>query len=336
VSPSVNRLVAADALSASDVWAVGCSFDSSANCHTLAEHWNGSSWSVVPSPDHPGAAATELDAVSGTSSSDVWAVGEFVNGGGTTQPFTMHWNGSAWVEVQTPTVFAGFLAAVAISPTDVWAVGASIAEHWDGSQWTIVPLPTIGRGTVLQGITAISSNNVWAVGDFDDDTFSAHSLIMRWDGTSWARVTSPDTGANSQLYSISPVSTADIWAVGVDFPSTKATLAEHWNGTTWTVVPGPDLSPSLLEGVTAVSSSDVWAVGYSVVPGGPVGIEDHTLAERWNGSSWTVSTTPTTSSAFTAVTAAPGTIFAVGSAGVGDENGPPFLNGNTLAESHAA
>jgi len=44
-----SALTAAGGISASDIWAVGynCSWQS----RTLAEHWNGSQWSAVSSPD---------------------------------------------------------------------------------------------------------------------------------------------------------------------------------------------------------------------------------------------------------------------------------------------
>jgi len=69
VVPSPNAglalsLTGVTALSASDIWAVGYSHSSSGVEQTLTEHWNGTTWSLVPSPTNPGAV-----------SSDVWAVG---------------------------------------------------------------------------------------------------------------------------------------------------------------------------------------------------------------------------------------------------------------------
>src|SRR5947209_4778701 len=54
VDPSDNVLRGVATVSASNVWAVGDSLDASgANplFHTLIEHWNGTSWSVVASPN---------------------------------------------------------------------------------------------------------------------------------------------------------------------------------------------------------------------------------------------------------------------------------------------
>ncbi len=62
------------AVSATDVWAVGRYGDSNGDEHTLIEHWNGSSWSAIPSPN-PGGQSQGLSSVAAVSASDVWAVG---------------------------------------------------------------------------------------------------------------------------------------------------------------------------------------------------------------------------------------------------------------------
>src|SRR5436305_546774 len=61
------------ALTASNAWAVG-GYDTGGTGlnHTLIEHWNGTAWSIVPTPDSPPGVLNAVDAV---SASDVWAVG---------------------------------------------------------------------------------------------------------------------------------------------------------------------------------------------------------------------------------------------------------------------
>src|SRR6266496_1480047 len=69
--------------------------------YTLTEHWNGSSWAIVSSPNPPGPPADGLAGVACTSASDCTAVGA---GGRLTPPgsadgastLVEHWNGSAW------------------------------------------------------------------------------------------------------------------------------------------------------------------------------------------------------------------------------------------------
>ncbi len=342
VGPFTNKLNATAALSPTNAWAVGCFFDTNANCHTLIEHWSGGAWSVVPSPNEAGAISTELLGVSAASPTDVWAVGDFftqTSGGA----FILHWDGTAWHQVAPADGGIGGLQAVsAHAPDDAWAVGGNLVEHWNGRAWSIVAAPLLGpHGGDLQGVTAVSSADVWAVGSSFDSQFRSHPIIVHWNGTAWSISPSPDTGSYSSLVGVSAASATDVWAVGQDFPSTTAALIEHWNGTSWSVATTPAVPVSRLTGVATVSATDVWAVGSATVSGGPTGITTQTLAERWNGSVWVVVPTPTTgltASEFGAdtgleggaVSATPMVIFAVGSF-VDARN-----NARTLAEAHAA
>jgi len=74
-SRQVNELHSVSALAENDVWAVGVSYNTERTLgSTLIEHWNGSRWSVVPSPN-PSSFVNKLNAVAAVSPSDVWAVG---------------------------------------------------------------------------------------------------------------------------------------------------------------------------------------------------------------------------------------------------------------------
>src|SRR5262245_4591058 len=70
-----NQFFGVTALSACNVWAVG-SYRAVATgtLLSLAEHWNGTAWKVVPTPN-PGTSLNRLNAVSAFSASDVWALG---------------------------------------------------------------------------------------------------------------------------------------------------------------------------------------------------------------------------------------------------------------------
>ena len=70
---------------------------------TLVEHWNGSAWSVVPSPNAPGTRSNSLVSVSAVAANDVWAVGYSLIGF-THQTLIEHWDGSSWTwcRVRTP------------------------------------------------------------------------------------------------------------------------------------------------------------------------------------------------------------------------------------------
>src|SRR5207249_10994680 len=62
-SRQVNELHSVSALGENDVWAVGVSYNIERTVgSTLIEHWNGSRWSVVSSPN-PGSSVNKLNAV---------------------------------------------------------------------------------------------------------------------------------------------------------------------------------------------------------------------------------------------------------------------------------
>jgi len=335
-----NGLAGVAAVSTNNVWAVG-STQTNGVVQTLTEHWNGSQWSVVAS--HGPASESQLSAVAvvpGTK--QLWAVGEYFDTYWHT--LTLHWNGSQWVLVPSPSMVGQFnflIGVTAISAKDIWAVGNvyngnntnTLTMHWDGSQWSIVPSPNPSSFyNTLNAVTSISKNDVWAVGAYNG-TNGQPSLIEHWNGTSWSIVSGPSPSqAFNTLNAIARVpGTKQLWAVGYYFAtpnsSTPLTLIEQWNGKQWSVVssPSPGTGFSVLQGVVAVSARDVWAVGYE----SPGEIPIVTLVEHWNGTSWSVISSPNPDNAATlyAVTRVPGThkLWAVGGS-----NG----EGGTLTESY--
>jgi hypothetical protein len=298
-----NYLTALAPVSANDVWAVGTSwYRPNSVPGTLTEHWDGSAWSVVPSPNGtPG--YNELYGAAAVSSSDVWAVGYHnIANYGSEKTMALHWDGTQWSIVPTRNIGpnANMLRAVsAVASNDVWAVGLGastsnevgrpLIEHWDGARWTLVRSPRVGRGFgILNGLAALSADDVWAVG-----THQGSTLIEHWDGTAWAVVPSPEGArAESELYAVSAAGPDDVWAVGDSYDNRGGdTLVEHWDGTQWTVVPsldGPQPNTALY-GVLALGSGNVWAVGSTY---DPVLVDYKTFTEHWDGSAWTVVPSP--------------------------------------------
>lgn len=126
-----NVLLSVQAVSASDVTAVGFIADFNAqNVRTLIEHWDGTKWSVTPSPNQ-GEAQGDLNTLRGVaavSGSDLYAAGFFET------------------------------AATAGQHT-------TLIEHFDGSNWTIIASPTRGLAQQLNGIFVLpGTSDVWSVG----------------------------------------------------------------------------------------------------------------------------------------------------------------------------
>ncbi|HEY1331094.1 MAG TPA: carboxypeptidase-like regulatory domain-containing protein [Actinomycetota bacterium] len=264
----------------SDVWAVGAA--GAPQDRTLAEHWNGSSFSVVPSPNRADRANT-LEDVAGVSSNDLWAVGHSdVTNTGAASTLAEHWDGTAWRIVPTPNAAGGsthnsLTGVAAVATDDAWAVGTAstfrpgllaITLHWDGSTWTKVR-NSCGQG--LSDVVAESSSDVWAVGG--DHT-------CHWNGTTWTPLpAAPDfSGFSVQLQDVAIVSSNDVWAVGYAlYGCGEGECAtgeiQHWTGGAWEFVTH---AVPVLYGVDAVAANDVWAVGLGLGPG----------IEHFDGTDW--------------------------------------------------
>jgi hypothetical protein len=271
-SPFHNVLNGVTAVSANDVWAAGWLANARDVPQTLIEHWNGTTWSVVASPN-AGKSTNVLNAVKAASATDVWAVGQFSNASGFRQTLTEHWNGKKWKIVSSPNVGThdNILHGVTtVSSTDAWAVGDSLdmnsnaqalIEHWDGTMWSVVSSPGSGAST-LNAVRAVSSTDVWAVGG----AAPSQTLTEHWDGKQWSIVASPSPGTNdSELRGVAIISARNIWAVGFALNNgLTQTLIEHWNGKKWSVVASPSPSSTLnfLNGADAdPHSGQTWAVG---------------------------------------------------------------------------
>ena len=111
---------------------------------TLIEHWDGTSWTRVPSPS-PGPDAS-LWGVSATSADDAWAVGSVAYGSdGYTKTLIAHWDGTSWTRVFSPSPGGNdrLFAVSAVSATNAWVVGdtydlsvrRTVAQSWNGTSW---------------------------------------------------------------------------------------------------------------------------------------------------------------------------------------------------------
>src|SRR5438270_6017558 len=84
--------------------------------------------------------------------------------------------------------------------------------------WQVVQSPNTGpNGDRLFGVTAVTANNVWAVGyDYSlRQSVGLSALVEHWDGTLWTVVPNPSSSLyDYNLFGASAVSANDIWAVG--------------------------------------------------------------------------------------------------------------------------
>ena len=248
-----------------NVWLAGWYTNDQYWAMPLFEHFNGSTWSVVTSPDTGYYGV--INSLFAVSANNIWAVG------------SMQADPNAY-------------------NTD------ALVEHWDGSRWTIIPTntPDTVASANLSAVAGTAANNVWFVGSYQDAvTNLTRTFIEHWDGHLMQPVASPniDNTLADNLFSLSATTANDIWAVGqaTSQQGNQATLTEHYDGAHWTIVPSPNAnqnpggtSANWLNSVSATHSNDVWTVGNTQ---GPRQHPVYGLTEHYNGSAWQLMQGPT-------------------------------------------
>ncbi len=293
----VNGYQNVAAQSPTDVWAVGGT-SWFYPTQTLARHWNGKTWTQVPTPTPDDSAW--FNGVAATSPTNAWAVGCTCGGPGDQGfmvPIIEHWNGKTWKQqfFRLPVNSGAFFGVTATGPDNAWAVGytgtqgpnGALIEHWNGHKWRRIPANTPDGFGNLQGVTAISPDNVWAVG-YTDSSPVYLSLTLHWNGKRWSVVPSPNPTGQTDLWAVSGSSPANVWAVGYTNPNACGnggpqcgTAAFRWNGKRWIVTSAVNPPAGYLDaltGVVAISPDDVWAVGTTDW--------SSTIIEHWNGKTW--------------------------------------------------
>lgn len=271
-----SQLVAVKAISPTDVWAVGWYKNHQHHDMTLTEHWDGTAFSIVSSPN-PGARSNVLRDVEATGPEDVWAVGATnIRSGQKARAIVEHWDGASWQLVTTTHLRQGLSAVSAVAPDGVWVAGLDLSR-WNGSTWTRIWRNPGGSEEIayLSSVQGVSASDAWVVGQhYEPSMFVAQAQ----DGQLINQRYSCDY---SGFGDIEVLADNDVWAVGGCYNDATGTVrAEivHWDGSKWKRFTNP-IHGSLV-GIEASSSSDIWAVGGT----------DHntTLVEHYNGSNWTV------------------------------------------------
>jgi hypothetical protein len=309
ISPSVSpgsqsKLSGISADSTNDAWAVGSYLGSSGSQQVLIEHWNGTTW-ALSQPRPAGASSNSFAAVSADSPKDAWAVG-YDYPGCCIEPLIEHWNGSTWVGTPTPFVNnaygAYFNAVVALSPTNVWAVGAiltsnngntqGLIEHWDGTEWSIVATPNASTSEdTLTSISAVNAYDIWIGGVYATSTGLQKTLAEQWNGAAWSIVTTRDeTSSSNTINALGALGTNDVWATGDYYNSSVGkfrTLVQKWDGSTWALQTSGNIASDEtdLAGIAAVSPTEILALGSYV------GTYKETFAEWYDGSGARLTTT---------------------------------------------
>ena len=227
---------------------------------TLVEQWNGTAWSIVPSPNTSTSQANYLYGVSCVTASFCVAVGSASNG----------------------------------------SVDQTLAEQWNGAGWSIVPSPNTSSSqyNYFNGVSCVTASFCVATGSASNGTFN-RTLAEQWNGTAWSIVPSPDTSTSedNDLNGVSCVTSSFCVAAGSAGVATSGhyvNLVEQWNGSAWSIVNVPDANAAFGDVLLAVHCSGPT----SCVAGGYVNTIDNTdntfvsEALTWNGTAWAVVNVP--------------------------------------------
>jgi hypothetical protein len=267
----------------------------------LVELWKGSRWTIKRTriKGVPARAHDSLTAVSCVSAEACVAVGAGITG---------TWNGSRWSLRALKHNRGVVLDAVSCRSVKACvAVGAG-AYHpywarWNGRRWAVHRMPDFGaqlggfpNSGTIPSISCTSAMACIAVGGYSGDNSPGGSLAVRLRGDRWSLESLPTSASGGADLEGVSCTAGDCTAVGDALPNSEAftappyTLAVHWNGRTWSTEQTPSqLTATFAEfdGVSCASPSACTAVGFYDAENG-----EGPFAEGWNGSTWSIQSTP--------------------------------------------
>jgi hypothetical protein len=189
---------------------------------TLVLTYDGTNWTITPSPNSSPQEVNILGTVSCTSTTNCVAVGTYVGA----------------------------------------TASRTLIETFDGANWVVTPSPNTAdtEGNTLNGVSCVSPSSCEAVGNYADSDFVLHTLVEKYDGSSWAITPSPNTSEtqDNSLLSVSCTSATSCVAAGnTGKPSpVQQTLLEGLDGTAWSTIPSPNTSSSQENSLSDITCPD--------------------------------------------------------------------------------
>ncbi|MEY9862200.1 hypothetical protein ABH935_007845 [Catenulispora sp. GAS73] len=226
-APKLNAqrdiLYSATAVNDHDVWAAGIQQNRTGTFGTLIEHFDGSSWSVVPTPN-PGTFGNQLYGISADGPNSVYAVGQRDDAHSDT-PLVLHWDGRCWSEVHVPGADAALLQSVSVRDGEVWAVGQTddsthqavpFVEHFAHGVWTEQTAANLGAPfSDVTAVTATGKDNAWLAGTYYSDAAGKQvPALAHHDATGWHPIAAPDPGSGDTVLGGLSTAGGQVWAVG--------------------------------------------------------------------------------------------------------------------------
>ncbi|HVV77788.1 MAG TPA: hypothetical protein VHC43_17360 [Mycobacteriales bacterium] len=282
--------------------AVGNSTDENREGSPLIEAWDGSTWSVMASPDpNPfpygdGSFLTSVSCAGGGCMAVGWT------GLQSPAPFAERLIAGAWtlVPVNPPDGSTGgeLNGVSCASPSACIAVGFTgrssadrlITYSWDGTAWTPQSVPSLpdAMDDGLNGVSCLSVTDCYAVGSSSEG--GAHpyvTLAEHWDGVRWTATTMPVGNGfpdTTNLTAVSCPTAAVCVALGLSYNGYLAEIEQHGR---WRIIPTRHPRTYELSGISCGSATSCLAVGV-LAKSTPQGVIEKVAAEQWNGTAWRV------------------------------------------------
>lgn len=262
-------------------------------------------------------AAGSLAGVAAASTRNAWAVGE-AGSAASAKVLMLHWNGSKWSRITSPSVLTGpgALSSISVvSAKDAWAVGdsgsflhpRSLLLHWNGKAWSEVTSPKPVANGELAAVTATAKGG-WAVGSISGSSVvQTQPLIFKLTGTKWSR-SDPKFGAHSGVILNGVASTsATTFATGLFTGQITGELA-RWSGKAWSFVRSfPEAGTyHWLNSIAAGPHGVAFAVGFKTSAGNGV------VSIRWTGHAWVKAPAPNSANLNTVAFAPGGATWTAG------------------------
>jgi hypothetical protein len=285
--------------------------------NSLIEHWDGTTWTQVPSPNVRGSRSdTILTAVSCSDDNDCLAVGYFVASTATNvavDSYAAVWNGTTWAAAVPPHVgdkdSSSSLSGVScLAPDDCEAVGGfqagnviaesrPIALLWNGSAWVRQPVanPQAENGSNLSAVDCTSATSCVAVGNYAYADIANAVFAEQWNGGGWSLDKQANPGGNDvnidsgvSCRSVTHCVSVGQWMTvrGASEPLVERSTGRNWQQVS---VPAPDTDDPL-NAVDCDGPATCFAVGSSAatISGSPA----QTFVETLAGRTWRVQPTP--------------------------------------------
>jgi len=157
--PNLGQVIAATAVSPSDIWTVGGRFNALhlSRSKVFFTHYNGHAWRDVPLPaiKLPKYGYINPYDIEAASANSIWAAATVYPAA--SHSFLLHWNGSKWQSIPLPATPDQLLQVTPDGDGGVWAImfqsvdGEYQFAHYANGHWSFDAVPTSGLAGLVPG-----------------------------------------------------------------------------------------------------------------------------------------------------------------------------------------